>query len=269
MDDGLFVAGGGSRELAHREVFALAARALSVVAARKKARRLSHDDWIDELCQAFIHPAEEPRHAAVSMLIANGVSSETIIDEYIPLTARRLGEGWVNDTLSFAQVSIGGARLQETVRALRRRSGGVAATVPLGRAAGRKILMAIPCREDHTLGAFVAASQFRRQGFSVHMAIGQEAEEIGETAMASDFDLIGISGAGRRALAPIVKIVERIRQSCSPLPPIVVGGTVCNLELDVCAWTGADFATTSPKRALALCGKKGDVARETVKGDVI
>ena len=44
-------------------------------------------------------------------------------------------------------------------------------TVPLG----HRILLVIPPGEDHTLGAFIAASQFRRYGLWVHLAIGQSA----------------------------------------------------------------------------------------------
>ena len=64
----------------------------------------------------------------------------------------------------------------------------------------------IPPEEDHTLGAFVAANQFRRYGLWVHLAIGQSHDEVAETVAAQDFEMIGISGAGRRAL-------ESVRQS--------------------------------------------------------
>ena len=70
-------------------------------------------------------------------------------------------------------------------------------TIPLG----HRILIAIPEGEEHTLGAFIAASQFRRYGIWVHMAIGQNADEIAQTVRNQGFDMLGISGSGRKSLA--------------------------------------------------------------------
>ena len=52
-------------------------------------------------------------------MIASGISSADIAEDYVPLAARKLGEAWVDDTLSFSQVTIGAARLQEIVRVAR------------------------------------------------------------------------------------------------------------------------------------------------------
>ena len=73
----------------------------------------------------------------------------------------RMGERWFANTLSFADVTIGAARLQETVRALDQRRSMDA------RAYGDRILLVVPHTEHHTLGVFVASQQFRRRGVDV------------------------------------------------------------------------------------------------------
>jgi hypothetical protein len=49
-----------------------------------------------------------------------GVSVEDIIDVVLPEVARKAGRRWMDDEISFADVTIVTARLQETVRALGR-----------------------------------------------------------------------------------------------------------------------------------------------------
>ena len=228
-----------------QDVFALALEAISVVASRDKPSATGGQRPVQELCDAFVHADDHRRHMVISKLIACGVSSDEIIERYVPEAARRLGEAWVDDTLTFSQVTIGAARLQETVRTLGHRPG-LSATIPLG----HRILLAIPADEDHTLGAFIAAGQFRRYGVWVHMAIGQEPAEVAETVGSQPFDMVGISGAGRRSLEPTRRLVRAIRGACAFPPPIVVGGHVCDIGADVCECTGADLATTSPRKAM-------------------
>lgn len=250
MDDGEF-RGDGAYPVLQEDVFALAAAALSVLAGRReKPAKSDHASRVGELCEACVHASEERRYAAISSLIARGVTSEEIIDYYIPMAAMRLGEGWVDDTLSFAEVSVGAARLQETIRALGRHRTSAPATIPLG----HRILIVIPQEEEHTLGAFIAASQFRRYGVWVHMAIGQNPDEIAQTVRCQGFDMLGVSGSGRRSLAPLRKIVEKVRASVAAVPPIVVGGNVCDLGVDLIEYSGADLATTNPRKAMEFCG---------------
>lgn len=235
------------------DVVALAFKALSVLASRTldHGGEVGSDaERVEEICAAFTHPDEKRRFVVISKLVASGVSSREIVERYVPMAAMRLGEGWVDGTRSFSQVSIGAARLQETVRSMGDPRSAVSATVPLG----QRILIAIPQTEDHTLGAFIAAGQFRRYWLWVHMAIGQSDDEIATAVATREFGMIGVSGAGRKALEPIKRLVDKLKEMPQPTSPIVIGGNICNLGLDLCACTGADLATTSPRRALDFCG---------------
>ena len=244
---------GGACQDHQEDVLALAMKALSVLACQEKQRGFAgrtEEERVQQICDAFVNPDERRRYAVVSKLIASGISSEEIIERYVPLAALRLGEGWVDGTRSFSEVTIGAARLQETVRALGERKCGVPATVPLG----HRVLIVIPEHEDHTLGAFIAAGQFRRYGLWVHMAIGQNEDEIATAVGTHEFGMVGVSGAGRKALEPIKRLVDKLKSRHALTSPIVIGGNICNLGLDLCTCTGADFVTTSPKKALELCG---------------
>lgn len=232
------------------DVVALAVRALTVLASRRgTAPKRSREERVKDLCDAVVHRDESRQHAVVAQMVSAGISTTDVAEDYVTQAARKLGEAWVDDSLSFSEVTIGAARLQEIVRSLGRAEGG-SVTVPLG----HRILLVIPPEEDHTLGAFVAANQFRRYGLWVHLAIGQTAEEVAETVAAQDFEMIGISGAGRRALDSVRNLVSTVKQHCPNCAPVVVGGNMCNLENRVLDLTGADFVTTSPRQAMGFCG---------------
>ncbi len=233
------------------DVVALAVRALTVLAARRgNSPSRSREEHIQDLCDAVVHKDRSRQHAVVAQMVAAGISTADVADDYVTTAARKLGEGWVDDILTFSEVTIGAARLQEIARSLGDSDMRSSVTVPLG----HRILLVIPPEEDHSLGAFVAANQFRRYGLWVHLAIGQSADEVAETIAAQEFEMIGISGAGRRSLELVRHLVTTVKQRCPNRAPVVVGGNMCNLEHRVLDLTGADFVTTSPRQAMSFCG---------------
>lgn len=237
--------------LEEADVVALAVKALTVLAARRgNPPKRSREERVKDLCDAVVHPDEGRQHAVVAQMVSSGISTVEIAEDYVAHAARKLGEAWVDDTLSFSAVTIGAARLQEMVRSLGHVEATGSVTVPLG----HRILLVIPPKEDHTLGAFVAATQFRRYGLWVHLAIGQTVDEVAETVAAEDFEMIGISGAGRRALDSVRKLVSTVKERCPHCAPVVIGGNMCNLHNRVLELTGADFVTTSPRQAMTFCG---------------
>jgi methylmalonyl-CoA mutase cobalamin-binding domain/chain len=233
------------------DVVALALKALKVLASRRANVPLrTKEQRVEDLCQAVLHRDESRQHGVVAQMVAAGISSTDIAEVFVTLAARKLGEAWVDDRLSFSEVTIGAARLQELVRSLGHADAGGSVTVPLG----HRILLVIPAEEDHTLGAFIAANQFRRYGLWVHLAIGQSPKEVAETVAAQDFEMIGVSGAGRRAIGAVRNLVTSVKERCPNCAPVVVGGNMCKLDNSVLELTGADFVTTSPRQAMGFCG---------------
>lgn len=236
--------------LARGDVRQLAAHVLSVLAAEAKAGLDGQQERrLTEFCAALIDQDERRRYDVVAGFIAAGATSEEIVENYVPNAARRLGEHWVDDTLSFAEVSVGAARLQEIVRAFGNPYEKPGALVPLG----RSILMVVPDFEKHTLGPFIAASQFRRYGLWVQMAIGMNAEEIGELVAENRFSMIGLSSGNRRGITPLAKIVKAVHNQAEFAAPIVIGGNIVSQEPSLLEATGADLVTEHPRAALDFC----------------
>ena len=209
-------------------------------------------EWVAYLAEAMISASETSHHAALSKLMASGVSSEEVFQKYIPAVARFLGEMWVSDKASFVDVTVGAARLQALFRnkAEPGEVGWLNRSIPLG----QSVLMIAPDFEDHSLGAFVAADQFRRHGLWVHMAIGLTNEEIAAMIETSGFSLLGISAATANSVEKSQKLVEYLKAKVDHCPPIAVGGLAVEDPAKAEKITGADYAVRSVREAVERAG---------------
>lgn len=236
----------------------LAVQALSLVRALGAVGDKFHTPQMHAICDAFVHPDEGPRHEIITSLLSNGMSEEELIDRVIPTTAAIMGDRWLADTLSFADVTIGSARLQETMRALSARASHPSI------ADGDRILLVAPRIENHTLGMFVAKQQFRRLGIDVQLAVGMYPRQILQEVKRQRFPMIGITSAGRRCLASARELVDTLRANIPRAIPIVVGGSVTSLDLDIKALTGCDYVCSDPAKVIELCDLKTSVNAERI-----
>ncbi len=235
------------------EVQRLAQRAIAVLAAHGPGRSDGLANRLERLFDAFVSSDEDQRHDLLLRLRQDGVPIDDIIDHIIPAVARLMGERWASDHISFANVTIGAARLQEAVRAL----GWHDKTRQRLPEAAPTILLIIPKAEHHTLGAFVLADQWRRMGFHVDIAIDQHPRDIALTLRKGRYSMIGITVAGRRSLASARELVDIIRATVSRVTPVFIGGAILDRNVDVLAVTGADHVARDAGSALRLCGLVG------------
>lgn len=208
--------------------------------------------WIERLCEALMSDSETSHHSVIGALVATGVTSEKIYQDYVPEAARRLGEMWISDSASFVDVTLGASRLQALFRA----AGDAGGTDMLGRSIplGQEMLMVIPAFEQHSLGAFVAADTFRRHGVWVRMAIGMEAPELVALLRGSRFAAVGLSLSTLKSVENSGELIDYLRKTVAPLPPLVVGGRIVSESGDIAGLCGADHAVRSVREAIERCG---------------
>ncbi|WP_245189096.1 cobalamin B12-binding domain-containing protein [Mameliella alba] len=232
--------------------FLVEAALKSVADKRRIQSPQTKDDWIDRLCEEIMSASETSHQAVLSSLIATGVTSDEVLGDYVPAVARRIGELWVQDKATFVQVTIGAARLQALFqnRTDLPRGTWLDRTVPLG----QSILMILPAVEDHTLGAFVAADQFRRHGLWVRMAIRLSNAELLRVVEEGRFSMLGISMATYKSVENVQEIIKNLKSSLDRCPPIVVGGKYVADSDGVEVLTGADLAVRSAREAIEGCG---------------
>lgn len=235
----------------HGEVESLATQVLSALAQRSGQSGQALDEvLLANFCADLLRPGTTIKTHTVADLRRQGVSVGAIVDGYIPAAAREMGERWCRDELSFADVTIGAARLQAMLRDL----GASWTHSPDSNVDAPNVMLIVPLDEFHTLGGMTAATQMRRMGVSVCVCLGQGEDEIQQKVASRQFDMIAISACTRDRLDSIRKLVMAIRNSATQPVPIVIGGLVVESGADICALTGADHACNEPAEALQLCG---------------
>lgn len=242
------------------DVRALARRAIEVLANGESVRPSALEQRLIRLCDAFLEDRDDPRHEALLRIRQDGVDLDGIIDHLLPEVARIMGRRWGDDEISFADVTIGAARLQEAVRALSNKQSARSQVAGMeGRSdraghAAPKVLLIVPRAEHHTLGIFVASDQFRRLGYEVDVALDLHPRQIVEKLRRTPYVMVGITASSRRTLALARELVEKIRTAVTRVTPIVLGGSVLDLDARACSVVGADHVARTAAAALRKCG---------------
>src|SRR5690606_29300455 len=125
-----------------------------------------------------------------------------------------IGEQWMQDEVSFADVTISVSRLQTLLRYLGRSP----QTEHSGISCDSRILLLVSHDNDHTLGAMVLLGQLRRQGCSVRLLLGARPDTISEKIAGMHFDAVMISGAQGNRVETLRRIVLAVRKAGEDAP---------------------------------------------------
>ena len=223
---GIVPAGDGARGPARSAPGPSARRAHDVLArgvlsSLARGRPAAAAPGLASFLAALTAPDRDLLELAVTELLAAGTLPEEIVDRHVPAAARALGESWVADELSFAAVTVAGARLQALVRDLAGDPGGAA---PGGR--GGTALMILPEGEAHSLGALVAADQLRRAGISTRVALGRSPRDVAAILRAGRYDLALLSYGCGTSLAAVADAVRAVRRAAPEPISVAVGGSI-------------------------------------------
>jgi MerR family transcriptional regulator, light-induced transcriptional regulator len=208
----------------------------------------------DEIIQGFVTAALSGSAAAFDELLGHfrrtHISLAMLADVYIPEAARRMGEDWLDDHLSWLDVSIGVARLQNLLREI-----SAAWTADQADSLGHgAVLLLIPEGEQHTLGPMVAMGQLRRAGVSVCLRIAPSPRELTHLLDQRPFDGVLISVATDARLQSAIALIKLMRAMRKKLPPIVLGGPIVQEKPQLAACAGADFSCIDIDTAMKSIG---------------
>ncbi len=241
---------------------------LRVVAPR--AAGLPDPDVLGSLLAALSDEDRGRLGTAIDAMTAAGLTPEDIVDVYLPAAARRLGEAWVGDEMSFAAVTVGTARLQALLRDLSEGSG----PPERGGGDGGTALLVLREGDDHSLGAMIAAAQLRRAAVSVRLSVGCPDDEVLDIVRGGGFDMIALSAGAAQDTEVLGGFVALVRAAAGRPVGIAVGGSIVSTEScaaeqgleRIRAACGADHVGTDIVRAAAACGVFGPARRAAAAG---
>ncbi len=204
---------------------------------------------VDRMHQAAL--ASDPRelHAVTETLLRAHISAAEIVEHYVPVVARRLGEAWLEDTLAFGAVTIASARLQSVVRRFDREWDLNTGPASLDKAT---FLVGVAEGEQHTLGACVVAAILRHRGFHVDLELDLTPALIGSKLARDEFAGVLLCAADAQRLEILRDLVINAKHN-SRGTPVIVGGSALEYSNDIVSLTQADLATNDIAAALRFC----------------
>ena len=219
--------------------------------------------YLDRLVEAAISPDPKPIRMLLADMRRAGVLPDRIAEAYIPAGARKIGQGWDDDNLSFSAVTLGVYRLS----AMLRQVGYSGIADDMGQRARSAMLVIVPLGEPHTLGAAVLASQLRRMGPSVSLQLSLSLSGLASVMDRHHFAGALISIGNVNQLEVCTMLVSTMRSLSTGNMPIVVGGAVLDLGREKVFCKQADLVTNDPEKALSFLGltARGDEIGKSVE----
>lgn len=179
----------------------------------------SHED-VGELARLVVQHEIATARAYVDTFISAGMSVETILIELLTPAARLLGEQWVQDLSTFADVTIGLSRLQQLLRDLC-----PPPTLQFGR---RQILLSPAPGEQHTFGLYIVAEFFRKAAWSVRTVVSTKETDLAELVRYEHIEMVGFSVSNIGLLDPLRDAVAEVRSASQNKDLVVmIGGSPC------------------------------------------
>ena len=188
--------------------------------------RPANPEWIEEAGNLLVRrclSSTFDQKTVLQELMELGFKHDTIVDYCIPLAATKLGESWVNDTLSFSETTVASANLQILLKLIAEDR-----QISFNSSNGKRFLICVHESEQHTLGALVMGDMLRRQGHSLKIKLDAKFSEICDLQNANDYDAIFFSCASFLSAKETVGCVKKIRQTFRDDIPIFLGGS--NIE---------------------------------------
>ncbi|MBC8085736.1 MAG: cobalamin B12-binding domain-containing protein [Phycisphaerae bacterium] len=215
---------------------------------------------VDPLVKEFVRVAlatdESEIKAFVDAQLAAGISVQSIYLDLLAPAARKLGELWDQDSCDFVDVTMAVGRLQLVLRDL---SQMFVRDRPEEELAGRVLLACVP-GEQHSLGLFMVAEFFVRDGWEVHVGPPLTNEQLLADVRSEWYDIVGFSVSCDSRLDHLKREIRRVRQaSLNRDVLILAGGRAFNEHPGLLERIGADAsaanAELAPERARQLLAK--------------
>jgi methylmalonyl-CoA mutase cobalamin-binding subunit len=195
--------------------------------------------------QIFLHPDDAPRRALLERGRVDSGFGAALVTRILPETARRLEAGWESDRLSFVDVTIAAARLQDALRRLGR--------ITLPPPDAPVVAMIVPPWEQHTLAAAFAAQAIRDRGAHVRAISGASAGRIADLVARMPVEGLLLSVGCTAALHRAPPLIAALRTATRRAVPVVAGGPgICD-RVDRLKLSGADYVTNDMDAALSFC----------------
>ena len=200
---------------------------------------------LNRLCKSVLNK-DGKSNTLIHSMLGTGISAKEIFEVFIPDAARQLGDCWVKNTLSFAEVTLATSKLQTIAREFERLYIG---SISSG-ASGPEIMVISPKGDQHTFGSQMISRQFRRLGASPYLSINNNLQEIKKIISSHKFKLIGLSLSDYRVCSQESEIRFLIELIKKFKIPIIAGGSLIHSHKDLVKSLNVDLIANDAVKVL-------------------
>ncbi|WP_439507326.1 cobalamin B12-binding domain-containing protein [Yoonia sp.] len=202
---------------------------------------------IDLLCAALLSGDDRAADQFILAARRDGVDTAAISRGYVAGAARKLGQMWDDDRISFIDVTLACGKLYGIIRGLRHV---LAPQIIQGRET-RPALFALVPGETHTLGIEIATDHFRRDGWDVDMLMGLDHDAMVAEADLRHYEAIVLVANSDRMLEPLTRLSLALRIT-QPLAHIIVAGGILDHHPDILRLVGAEAVMADLDSAIVI-----------------
>lgn len=238
----------GDGSAGHSGLVALALQAVERLAARRlDGVGVLQPALLDRIVDLATSPGQGAAPAMLAAFRDARIPAEQIADHYLPGAAHAFGEAWLEDRLTFSEVTMGVARLQEVLRHLEN-DGWIDAPAPAGVGAA---LVLVPPGEQHTLGALLLTLGLRRRGVSVNLQFAPAMPDLSRLLAERPVAVAFVSLGSTERLETCVNLVKTLKRLSRGRMRVAVGGAAIESCREALVISGADLVTNDVDRVLA------------------
>ena len=210
-------------------------------------RHTLDEEEINKLTNLLLDTEEGSFELAITVLKTHGASINYIVLDLIPTIARKLGKQWEDDSLSFADVSIGVNKLERVIHKLDY----LFQANQLDRQQNKAIFITVFPGSQHSLGSLIFANFLTFTGWQVHRPNQVNLDAIVYGVSSRMLQAIAISVSTNEQLERLPNLIDLVRQkSQNPKIIVLIGGPLYNKAPDAFDHIQAEVKAFSPEESV-------------------
>lgn len=216
-------------------------------ARRDHAPNALDEEEINRIADLLLNAEEDAFEYAIKTHKAHGVPIDYIVLDLIPEIARKLGKHWEEDSLSFADVSIGVNKLERVIYKLDY----LFQANQLERQQNKSIFVSGCPGSQHSLGTLIFTNFLTFSGWQVHRPNKVNIDCMVEGVESKNHQALAISVATNEQLEQLPSLISLLRQkSKNPKIIVLIGGPLYNKTPDAFDDIQADIKACSPEESV-------------------
>jgi methanogenic corrinoid protein MtbC1 len=209
--------------------------------------KMLDEEEVDQLTNLLLDTEEGSFELAITVLKTHGAPIDYIVLDLIPAIARKLGKQWEDDSLSFADVSIGVNRLERVIHKLDY----LFQANQLDRQQNKAIFITGFPGSQHSLGALIFANFLIYSGWQVHRPNQVNIDSIVYGVSSKDLQAVAISVSTSEQLEELPSLIDLLRQkSKNPNIVVLIGGPLYNKLPEAFDHIQAEVKAFSPEESV-------------------